>query len=262
MTLESSLFAIAGILVAVGLIAIRLLFRNRFVAVPWAAMEFLQEAYRKHQSRIRWRDTLLMATRIFALIACGYTFSRPYWTSSHPEEVQQELWIFDNSQSMRLSTLNSTLLDVAKNKATKSLETLADTCRVAVIPFIDSTEIQPELRLKSEVHSALDAIELTNSPGDIRELWLRVERLRNLNSIQLRFDRIRFFTDLQNTMWGTDRSIESLQDFVRTCSVPVELIRVDHTQSSNTGASNLFVSDLKTTEKYVVPGMTVRVNAT
>lgn len=79
---ESSLFALAGVLAAAGPIVIHLVNRRRFRSVPWAAMDFLQQALDRSKRLLHLRDVVLLALRVLCVVLLGLTFARPFYSGS------------------------------------------------------------------------------------------------------------------------------------------------------------------------------------
>lgn len=79
-------FAIAGLLLAAGPVAIHLLHRQRYRVVDWAAMDFLRHAVRRSRRWLRLRDLVLMALRTLCVVLFGLAMARPFLarTTSRP----------------------------------------------------------------------------------------------------------------------------------------------------------------------------------
>lgn len=58
-------------------IIIHILMRRRRRPVMWAAMRFLQEAYRQHRRRLRLEQILLLAARCLVVVLAGLAIARP-----------------------------------------------------------------------------------------------------------------------------------------------------------------------------------------
>lgn len=77
MTLLAPGLAIAGLLAAAVPIVIHLLLKRRRTPVPWAAMNLLLEAVRRHRRRSRIERILLLAVRALLLAALGLALASP-----------------------------------------------------------------------------------------------------------------------------------------------------------------------------------------
>ena len=77
MTFVTAGLALAGVVSTSIPILIFLLWRQRRKPVPWAAMRFLLEAYRKHRRRMRLEQLLLLAIRCLIVLLLGAALARP-----------------------------------------------------------------------------------------------------------------------------------------------------------------------------------------
>jgi hypothetical protein len=82
LSFDASSFAIAGAIAAAGPIIIHLLNRRRFKTVSWAAMDFLREALERNRRILHFRDFLLLALRILAVVLFGMVLARPFFKGS------------------------------------------------------------------------------------------------------------------------------------------------------------------------------------
>jgi len=98
--------ALAGFaaLVAIPLI-IHLLNRRRYRTVPWAAMEFLLQAYKKKRKRLELENLLLLLLRCAIPVVLALAFARPYFgadslLSGLAEPRREVVVVVDESFSM------------------------------------------------------------------------------------------------------------------------------------------------------------------
>jgi hypothetical protein len=82
LSFDASSFAIAGAIAAAGPIIIHLLNRRRFKTVSWAAMDFLREALERNRRVLHFRDILLLALRVLAVVLFGLVLARPFFKGS------------------------------------------------------------------------------------------------------------------------------------------------------------------------------------
>ena len=78
MTLTHLSLAIAGLGAVLIPLLIHLLWRRQRTPLPWAAMRFLLEAYRKRRSRLRLEQWLLLAVRCAIPPMLGLALAQPY----------------------------------------------------------------------------------------------------------------------------------------------------------------------------------------
>lgn len=84
MTFTAVGFLVAGMVATAVPIIIHLLWRHRRRPVPWAAMRFLLEAWRKSRRRLALEQFILLATRCLVLIVLGAALARPLLESQFP----------------------------------------------------------------------------------------------------------------------------------------------------------------------------------
>lgn len=84
MTFTAVGFLVAGMVATAVPIIIHLLWRHRRRPVPWAAMRFLLEAWRKSRRRLALEQYILLATRCLVLIVLGAALARPLLESQFP----------------------------------------------------------------------------------------------------------------------------------------------------------------------------------
>lgn len=141
--LLSPWFAVAGLVLAAGPIAIHLLNRQRFRVVQWAAMEFLRQAVRRSRRMMRLQDLVLLAVRVLCVLLFGLAMARPYFVSSgegvDPNQPVHAVLLVDNSLSMGYEQLGRTVLDEAKARAKEFIDRLPPGSRVSVIPVCASS---------------------------------------------------------------------------------------------------------------------------
>ena len=122
-----SFFANGGGLFLAGLaatavpIAIHLLSRIRRVQVPWGAMKFLLEAYRRHRTRLRIEQWLLLALRCLILAMLGFALAGP-----RPRGLAEGLGL-DAGQRQVHIVLDDSLITRARSGDRARFEALRDT---------------------------------------------------------------------------------------------------------------------------------------
>ncbi len=93
LSFESSLFAMVGVLAAAGPIIIHLLNRRRFRPVQWAAMDFLKQAIERNRRVLHFRDLLLLALRVLAVLLFGAALARPFYRGSAFGAIWHGAWL-------------------------------------------------------------------------------------------------------------------------------------------------------------------------
>lgn len=195
-------------------IVIHLLSRRRFDEVPWAAMDFLMAALRKHARRMRLEQLLLLLVRASILALLGIALANPVWSLWRTPPAlgvttgdTHVVLVIDGSYSMDYRDGDVTRFDRARTRASElvrdslqgdgfSLILLATPASVVVgDPVFDREDVVNEIAdLRrtdggAELSSALAEIDRVLDRGAQREPRLRERR-------------VYFFTDLGRTTWG------------------------------------------------------------
>lgn len=118
---------LGGLLVSVPII-IYLWQRHRHHRRPWAAMEFLLRAVRRHQRRIQLQNLLLLIIRCLILFLLAFAMARPVLRSSSIAvgTASQQNWILaiDTSYSMSYKADAQSLFDRARESVLEMVRTL------------------------------------------------------------------------------------------------------------------------------------------
>ncbi|MFK7959238.1 MAG: BatA domain-containing protein [Phycisphaerales bacterium] len=129
-------FLIAGVLATAVPIAIFLLWRQRRMPVPFAAMRFLFEAERKHHRRLRTERLIMLALRCLAVIALGAALARPLLERAGllPGSQRVMLIVIDDSMTAGLvDASGTTVLDGHVATAEQLLDEAGPGDRIGVI---------------------------------------------------------------------------------------------------------------------------------
>lgn len=200
-------FALAGLACAAGPIVIHLLNRRRFRTVEWAAMDFLREATQRSRKILEWRDLLLLLLRTVAVLLFGLALAQPYFGQKQNGEALSSqpvhaVLIVDNSLSMGYEQLGSTLLQQAKDRATKLIRELAPESRISILPLCGSGGmISPDpYRSPEDALEALEAIQVVDREGSAAAaLDLATEACKQV--VDLSSKRVIFIGDQQLINW-------------------------------------------------------------
>ncbi|HEV3003906.1 MAG TPA: BatA domain-containing protein [Pirellulales bacterium] len=202
-------FALAGLLAAVGPLAIHLLNRRRARVVEWAAMELLREAQGERRKRLRLRDLMLLALRTACVLLFALAMARPYWSRVAGEiELNQPVHavlLVDNSMSMGYEQLGGTLLDAAKARAQELLDRLPSGSRASVLPLCgDDDEFiwEPYRSLGDAVRylRSIEVVDLQASTARAMELAARACGAAS----ELKQKRVVLFGDQQAINWPAE----------------------------------------------------------
>lgn len=168
-------FALAGLIFAAAPLIIHLLNRRRFRVVEWAAMEFLQDAIRRNRRILHLRDLLLLILRTAAVLLFGLALAQPYFANREARfdgsQPLHAIILLDNSRSMDFASLDGSLLDRAKGKASDLIKRLPDGSQISVIPTAGSRNpLSPDpYASKEHALDALGRIEAVDRAATLRE---------------------------------------------------------------------------------------------
>lgn len=99
----SPALAIAGVACVAVPIIIHLLTRQRRKPIPWAAMKFLLEAYKKHKRRLTLEQLLLLACRCLIVFLVGMALARPVLSDGGSSRGPVHLYLLiDNSLAAQI----------------------------------------------------------------------------------------------------------------------------------------------------------------
>ncbi len=125
-------------------IIIHLLSRRRVRKVRWAAMQWLLNAMKRHQRRLRLENWLILAMRVAALILLGLALARPILTDSPLagllENKRSVYLVLDNSYSTDAKMDARSVFEAVKNEAELVFKTMSREDTVCVILTNDPDE--------------------------------------------------------------------------------------------------------------------------
>lgn len=179
--------AIAGLVAMAIPIVIHLLSRERYRVIPWAAMQFLIEAYRRNKRRLRIEQILLVAVRCLILLLLGIALAQPLIESknvlgeSGPRAIH--LIMDDGLISGLTNDQGQTALDRQRAVAKELIASLDTNDLVSVITTAHpaQTAVAPATTNHTGVLDLLSAMEPTPAASDIpTSLRLAKEQIEQL----------------------------------------------------------------------------------
>ncbi|MEC9475511.1 MAG: BatA domain-containing protein [Planctomycetota bacterium] len=118
-------------------IVIYLINRQRYRRRPWAAMEFLLRAMKRHQRRLRLENLLLLLLRTLAILLFVFAMARPTITTDAlpvlGRQIRQEAVIIDASASTAARKTSRTTLEQARDQVRQLLLGLEPGDRTAML---------------------------------------------------------------------------------------------------------------------------------
>jgi len=237
-------FAVGGLVLAAGPIAIHLLNRQRYRVVYWAAMDFLRQAIRRSRRLMRLQDVFLMLLRSLCLLLFGLAMARPYFTRQsaevYPDQPVHAVLVLDNSLSMGYQRLGGTLLDAAKARAKEFVGRLPTGSRISVLPACGSAgAFNPgAYSTKEDAADAINSVSLVDrSARAAAVLDLAEEACRRVPSPPTK--QIVFLSDQQAINWPQ----ESLAPQIGKLSGPLQLVDVGAKDVENAWVSDFRLQD-------------------
>ena len=147
-------------------IIIYLINRQRYQRVPWAAMEFLLRAMKKHRRRLRFENLLLLLIRTAIVLLFVLAMARPSLESGAlpvlGESGRSELFLVDRSYSMALQSTGRSSLRVVADAVSDRVKSLEKGDRVGLIfggGFPDVVTPTPEIITEASAPLVLDQLE-------------------------------------------------------------------------------------------------------
>lgn len=232
-------------------IIIHLLHRQRFRRVRWGAMQFLLNAIKKTQRRIRLENLLLLLIRILIMVLLALALARPFFRESPLGAFDSNtsyIFVIDNSYSMDYKRGQATSLKLAKRHAEKLLESIPFSTE-DTFTLITLSEY-PEKRLfsikrKADALQAVQEIQTTDyGTSMIRTMRLIEQAVKLSENVD---KRIYVFTDMQRNGWiarGKEeeaRFRRSLKRLTEDRHVHVYLIDVGEEDAENTAIVGISV---------------------
>jgi len=190
---------------------IYLINRQRYQRRPWAAMEFLLRAMKKHRRRLRVENLLLLLIRTAAVLLFVLAMARPTLESGALPVVggsgRSELFLIDRSYSMALQDTGRSTLRTVADIVRDQVKSLSRGDRVGLIyggGFPDIITREPEVITEAGaplVLEALEEAEIVHEPLDVAPLlavaadWIASEAARGTGWV------IHLYSDLQRQDW-------------------------------------------------------------
>lgn len=168
--------AVAGVVAVSVPIIIHILSRRPRKPEPWAAMRFLLAAYKRHRTRTRLEQLILLAMRCLVLLLLGLALAGPIWSAlgamgALSRSGRVVVMIVDNSiTSGAADAAGKRRFDRIKAEAGELLDALTPADRVALITASRPAAalIVPPTSDPMAVRRQIDLLEPTAAAADLR----------------------------------------------------------------------------------------------
>lgn len=249
-----------GVAAAIPLV-IHLWSRRRYREQPWAAMQFLLAAMRKHSHRLRIEQLILLFIRMLLLALLAVALADPSWSwSSNGEPTIRSgathyLLVVDASFSMSYRDRDQTLFQIAQNKMRQLVESSQEGDGFSMVVMGGTSQaISAEIMFDpAEVLRQIERLQVLHSGADLPLTLSAIEdMLRRVQEHHPRLARHRicFFSDLGQNTWS-DASLPSTRETFERLSKQTEMLLYDVGLEEQ---PNLAVTSLSSTRSVVTPG--------
>lgn len=226
--LNPGLLALGAGLVAVPIL-IHLFNRRRVQRTPWAAMQWLLAAMRRHQRRLRLENWLILLLRIAAVLLLGLALARPVLTDPGLAglfEGKRSVYLaLDTSYSMAARSQGRSVSEIAEAEADAVLAGLGGEDTVAVVVTNDPREAQSDGRAPfallprtvgeegvARARERVATLRTRDAPASWADTLVRARQQmaeEDVNRVVV------VITDLQARDWREERVTKALADLLR-----------------------------------------------
>lgn len=237
--------------------------RRRKQELPWAAMDFLNEAIREDLKRIRFETMLLLAIRCLLIGCFVIAISQPKIksTSSLVSRRSHLVFVVDTSFSMGRRKKATSFFEESKlliqrfveqqldNQVYSLVQLDSEGRQVVAFPFPDGREFSKSIaRLTIEPRTA-------NLERTLESVEALLDNAKRVDP-EIEFQHVIFFSDLQRSTW-TEAAVESLVRFQAEASAD----KVSIVQLTGPPMSNLAIQDMRVMNEPLILGEEVEVQA-
>lgn len=205
-----------GLIAVGGPTLIHLINRRRHRTIQWAAMNFLREAVQRNRRYLELRDLLLLILRTLAVLLFVLAMARPFWsgnaTTIYRDQPLHAVLVIDNSLSMGYTLLDRSLLDYAKEKSRRFIESLPDGSAVSIVPMAGlANEFKDAYLTREDAIEAIEQISLADRSAVASEAAERaLTALRTIDELPTK--RVAFLSDMQRSTWQGDDLAKLMND--------------------------------------------------
>jgi hypothetical protein len=198
-------------------IVIHLLSRTRFQRTDWAAMKFLEAAWKRHARRLAIEQWVLLAVRCAMILLVVLALADPQWsvTSTDVPRLRPSVhWvlILDATACMDGTFLGESRFDVAKQNAIEILDGYVEGDRFSLVMLADPPVVlidEPTFDVDSARDALLNA-ERRDTGGNLAATLEAVQRIvaKAREQDDKQQTRLCFFSSLGQSTW---RAVETAE---------------------------------------------------
>jgi hypothetical protein len=248
-------------------VAIHFWSRRRHQEVPWAAMEFLLAALRKHSRRLQLEQLVLLVVRMLMLVCLALALADPFWAWSTAEGVTPHgathyLLIVDTSFSMSLRDRDESVLQ----KAQQAVRRLVDESREG--DGFSLVLMQRPVRIvvgdvtfdRAEILRQIDRLTASHQTADLAGTLSAVEQVAK--HVRERYQRLAqqricVFSDLDQNAWARVGD-DSHSPIIQRLAEESQWVLYD---MGVRDAANLAVTALTGSQSTGIPGERIQITA-
>lgn len=229
-------------LAAVSPVIIHLIMREQPKRVIFPAVRFLQTRIRRQLRSLRLRQLLLLALRIFLIVALAGAMARPLlkgrWPSLAPRGGNVVV-ILDDSLSMLVRQNEATAFERAREAGRRFLRGMSASSKAAVMT---TSSIATGLRANPD--EALSDLAALTPQGGSDKVWPAISAATALLGREKGAGHVVLFTDMASNAWrGAEEAGFNIPRTTDVSVVPIE----------SKGARNLFFSSAKLRSEVLDP---------
>jgi len=251
-------------------IVIHLWMRQRHRETPWAAMEYLLAAIRRHAHRMRFEQWLLLAIRTLLIALLVLAVAEPFFRDATFASVAggrtHRVLVIDGSYSMGYKPGEKSRFERAKELARQFVEgsRQGDAFTLVLMSSPPRMVVGTPALEPAEILAEIDALQLPHGTADLPatvSAVLQVVRKAGRDNRRLTRQEVYFLTDLGRVGWAPELSGSAEAEFrsrSRELAEKATLVAIDLGQADS---QNLAVTDVRTSEPVVTLSKSASVQA-
>lgn len=252
-------------------IVIHLWTRQRYREMPWAAMEYLLAAIRRHTRRVRFEQLLLLAVRTLLIVLLVLAVAEPFFKdiifSSAAAGRTHRVLVIDGSYSMAYQPAEKSRFDRARELARQIVEAgrQGDACTLLLMSSPPQVVVGKPALEPDEVLEEIDNLRLPHTtadlPATVTAVLQVIEEARREDP-DLDAHEVYFLTDLGRVGWAPELSEAAAADFQKRSKALAEAATLVVIDLGQPDCPNLALTGLRTAEPVATLAAGVDLQAT